>query len=120
MSLLYEAETKGLTGAEVVAALPVAPEPYAADLVLGTSGAQARIDAIIVALAEGWKLERMPALDRAVLRMAIWELLERPDVPTAVVINEAVELAKRFSTDNSGKFVNGVLSRAAREIRPTP
>jgi N utilization substance protein B len=120
MSLLYEAETKSQTGEEVVAGLPVAPEPYAAELVIGTSEALDRIDPIITSLAEGWRLERMPALDRALLRMAIWELMERPDVPTAVVINEAVELAKRFSTDNSGKFVNGVLSRAAEELRAKP
>jgi putative hydrolase of the HAD superfamily len=60
----------------------------------------------------------MPALDRAVLRMATGELLDRPDVPTAVVLNEAVELASRFSTDDSGRFVNGLLARIAREVRP--
>ena len=68
--------------------------------------------------AKGWPLDRMPALDRAILRLAIWELTDRPDVPTAVVIDEAVELAKRFSTDDSGRFVNGVLATIARSVRP--
>ena len=66
---------------------------------------------------QGWKLERMPALDRAVLRMATFELIGRPDVPTAVVLNEAVELASEYSTDESGRFVNGMLGRIAEEVR---
>ena len=60
----------------------------------------------------------MPALDRAALRMGTAELLTRPDVPTAVVLNEVVELASRFSTDDSGRFVNGLLARVATEVRP--
>jgi N utilization substance protein B len=62
----------------------------------------------------------MPVIDRTVMRIATFELLERPDVPSAVVLNEAVELAKRFSTDDSGRFVNGVLSAIARDVRPAP
>ena len=68
--------------------------------------------------AAGWALERMPVLDLNVLRLGAFELAERPDVPVAVVIDEAVDLAKRFSTDNSGRFVNGVLSALAPELRP--
>jgi N utilization substance protein B len=60
----------------------------------------------------------MPVVDRAVLRMAIYELVHRPDVPTGAVISEAVELAKRYSTDDSGRFVNGMLSNIADEVRP--
>jgi len=60
----------------------------------------------------------MPAVDRALLRLGIFELMERPDVPTAAVISEAVELAKRYSTDESGRFVNGMLARIAEEVRP--
>ena len=80
--------------------------------------APGRLDAAIAARATGWSLERMPVLDLNVLRLGAFELAERPDVPVAVVIDEAVELAKRFSTDNSGRFVNGVLSAAGR--RPAP
>ncbi len=76
------------------------------------------IDATIRRFARGWSLERMPVVDRAVLRMAIYELLHRPDVPTGAVISEAVELAKRYSTDDSGRFVNGMLSNIAEEVRP--
>ena len=62
----------------------------------------------------------MPAIDRNLLRLALYELKDRPDVPVAVVIDEAVELAKRFSTDDSGRFVNGMLSAIAPKLRPTP
>ena len=74
---------------------------------------------MIAAHAQGWTLERMPAIDRTVLRIAGFELLDRPDVPVAVVLDEAVELAKRFSTDDSGRFVNGVLASIAKIARPS-
>jgi transcription antitermination protein NusB len=115
--LLYEAEVKGVPPADVVAAQVVAPDELTVLLVEGVAAHRERLDAAIAARAEGWALERMPALDRNVLRLAAFELAERPDVPVAVVIDEAVELAKRFSTDNSGRFVNGVLSALATELR---
>ena len=71
-----------------------------------------------MAHARNWQLSRMPALDRAILRLGAFELAHRPDVPTAAVINEAVELAKEYSTDDSGRFVNGVLSAVAADVRP--
>jgi N utilization substance protein B len=119
LALLYEAEMKGEPGAAVVAALPVPPDPYAAALVQGVDAERERIDELLRRFTRSWPLERMPALDRAVLRLATYELLARPDVPTAVVIDEAVELAKRFSTDDSGRFVNGMLSSISREVRRT-
>ena len=64
--------------------------------------------------ARDWKLERMPAVDRAILRIGVWEILYNDEVPTAVAIDEAVELAKEFSTDDSGSFVHGVLARIDR------
>ena len=75
------------------------------------------IDRHIDERAKGWTLTRMPVLDLNVMRLGVFELLERPDVPTAVVLNEAVELAKRFSTDDSGRFVNGVLAAVAADVR---
>ena len=66
----------------------------------------------------GWEIDRMPVVDRTILRLATWELLSRPDVPVAVVIDEAVELAKQYSTEQSGGFVNGVLGTIATEVRP--
>lgn len=118
LGLLYEAESKGITPAEAVDALPVAPDSYAADVVRGVGAHLPYIDELLTRYARNWDLERMPALDRAVLRMAVYELAHRPDVPRNVVLNEAVELAKTFSTDESGRFVNGMLSSIADEVRP--
>ena len=83
------------------------------ELVLGVAAHQAEIDALISRFAIDWALDRMPVIDRTLLRMATFELLGRPDVPTGVVISEAVELAKQYSTDESGRFVNGVLASIA-------
>jgi N utilization substance protein B len=118
LELLYEAESKGESPAAVVAGLPVPPDPYAAVLAQGVGEDLERVDSLISERARGWRLSRMPAVDRALLRMAVWELVHRPDVPVAVVINEAVELAKQYSTEESGRFVNGVLSRIALDVRP--
>ncbi len=115
--LLYEAAQKDVAPADVLAAQLVAPEPLTVQLVEGVVAHRQRIDAAIAAKADGWTLQRMPVLDVNVLRIAAYELIDRPDVPIAVVIDEAVELAKRFSTDNSGRFVNGVLSSLAPELR---
>ena len=118
LSLLYEAEAKCCDPlGSVLGDLVVEPEPFAADVVAGVSRHQAEIDALIRGVARGWALERMPAVDRTLLRMAVYELGHRPDVPTAVVISEAVDLAKEYSTDDSGGFVNGVLSRLASDLR---
>jgi N utilization substance protein B len=87
------------------------PNPYTAELVRGYLGHRARIDELLTSYAVGWPLDRMPAVDRAVLRLAVFELLWQPDVPDAVVVDEAVELAKRLSTDDSPGFVNGLLGQ---------
>ncbi len=118
LGLLYEADAKGQTIDEVLAALPLPPDPLAVLLTEGVQQHRAQIDELIAANARGWTLERMPVIDRSIMRIATFELLERPDVPSAVVLNEAVELAKRYSTDDSGRFVNGVLSAIARQARP--
>jgi N utilization substance protein B len=86
-------------------------------LVRGVEQHMAQLDAAIAAHAKGWTLARMPAIDRNVLRVAAFELLGRHDVPVAVVLDEAVELAKRFSTDDSGRFVNGVLAALVPVLR---
>jgi N utilization substance protein B len=119
LSLLYEAEQKGVPAGEVLDELPVPPEEYAADLVSGVADNRDEADALIRRFAKGWTIERMPVIDRTLLRMGTYELGHRPDVPTGAVISEAVELAKRFSTDDSGKFVNGLLGRIAQELRPS-
>jgi transcription antitermination protein NusB len=117
LGLLYEAEAKGATPSAVLAELPVPPEPFVADAVRGVESDTDRIDRLIGGHSVGWEIDRMPVIDRTVLRMATWELLARPDIPTGVVISEAVELAKAYSTEDSGRFVNGVLAAVAGEIR---
>lgn len=104
---------KGATGGDVLASLPVDPDQFAMELVAGVDRHRSEIDEVIGAHARNWEVDRMPALDRAILRLATFELLHRPDVPTAVVISEAVELAKSYSTDDSGRYVNGVLAAIA-------
>lgn len=118
LSLLYEAYAKDVSPEQVLADLPLAPDPFAADLVAGVGREVRRIDELISRFAVDWAIERMPVVDRTLLRMAVYELLERPDVPTGVVISEAVELAKTYSTDESGRFVNGVLGAIAADVRP--
>ena len=87
---------------------------YAREIVDGIVDHRDDIDESIVTHSRDWKLERMPTVDRALLRIAAWEILYNDEVPTAVAIDEAVELAKEFSTDDSGAFVHGVLARVAR------
>jgi transcription antitermination protein NusB len=118
-SLLYEADTKGVSPASVLAELPVPADPFTTALVEGVGCDLDQIDALIDKHAIGWAIERMPAVDRALLRMATYELTGRDDIPTAVAISEAVDLATEYSTDESGRFVNGVLSAIAADVRPT-
>lgn len=117
LTLLYEAESKGVTPRQVVDAQVMPVEHVVRLLVLGVMEYQSDIDASITRHSTGWTMDRMPALDRNILRVATFELMHRDDVPTAVVLDEAVELAKRFSTDDSGRFVNGVLSAIAADVR---
>jgi N utilization substance protein B len=117
--LLYEAEAKGISPVDALELQIVEPDELTSALVRGVAEHRTRLAEAIAARATGWSLERMPVLDLSVLLIGAFELAERPDVPVAVVINEAVELAKRFSTDDSGRFVNGVLSALAGDLRPT-
>jgi N utilization substance protein B len=117
LTLLYEAELKSESPRTVLAALPVAPDPYVTTLVTAVADRKDDIDVLIGDAAIGWDVERMPVVDRSVLRLATAELLGEDDVPTAVILNEAVELASAFSTDDSGRFVNGVLATVAAKVR---
>jgi N utilization substance protein B len=123
IDVLYEADVRGedprgLLAERLAQADPPVPD-YAVELVEGVTGNLGRIDEVLGSHSEGWSVERMPPVDRAVLRLALYELIVRDDVPDAVVIDEAVELAKSLSTDESPRFVNGVLGRVLRE-RPPP
>ena len=90
---------------------------FADDLVAGTKQNQGKIDGLIAQSAEHWDLERMSAVDRNILRATVYELLWHPEVPPKVAINEAIEIAKKFGTRESSRFINGVLDRIAREFR---
>lgn len=115
--LLYEAHSKAIRPADTIDLQVVEPDELTQELVRGADARLAEIDELIAAKSKGWTLARMPVLDLSVMRLATFELLERADVPTAVVLNEAVELAKRYSTDDSGRFVNGVLAAIAADVR---
>lgn len=86
-------------------------------LATGTLRHLAEIDRAIDAAAEHWTVDRMPAVDRALLRLATYELTHEPDTPTAVILNETVRIAKEYSTQNSGRFINGVLATLAAQLR---
>lgn len=87
---------------------------YAESMITGFEANKLLIDNELRQLADGWALERMPSIDRAILRLGAWEILYNPDVPNEVAIAEAVALASEYSTDDSPKFVNGVLAKLAR------
>ncbi|MEA2446845.1 MAG: transcription antitermination protein NusB [Actinomycetota bacterium] len=88
---------------------------YAGDLVEGVQAHQAEIDSLITQVADRWTIDRMPVIDRNILRLAMYELLWGDDVPVAVAVNEAVEMAKILSTEDSGRFINGVLGKIVDE-----
>ena len=122
LDILFEAEQRdspvlGLLAERISLGSPPVPG-YAADLVRGVAAHAARIDELISRYAEGWTLDRMPAVDRNVLRIGVYELLWAADVPDGVAISEAVLLARDLSTDASPAFVNGLLARIA-ELKPT-
>lgn len=116
--LMYEAQSKGITPIDAIDLQVIEPDELTRLIVRGVAEHQDRLDAAIEARATGWTLARMPVIDLNVLRIGAFELAERADVPTAVVLDEAVELAKQFSTDDSGRFVNGVLAALVADLRP--
>lgn len=119
VDLLFEAEARGLTPAAVVESRNAladkgdasALNPYTVTVARGVTEHAAHVDDLISAHLQGWTLDRLPAVDRAILRVAVWELLHAEDVPEPVAVDEAVELAKELSTDDSPGFVNGVLGQ---------
>lgn len=136
LQMLYQAELGDVGPDDVVGAWPppnldlesgddaadsawmkTAGRAYAEALVRGVTDHREEVDGLIRDQASNWRLERMPAVDRTVLRIAIYELLFESDVPGAVVLNEAIELAKRFGSDQSGSFVNGVLDGLISTLR---
>lgn len=115
IDVLFESDQRGVDVLTVLADRLQRADPpvgeYAVTLVEGVAQHRGRIDDLVQTYSQGWELDRMPAVDRAVLRLAIYELMYEDDVPDSVVIDEAVELAKQLSTDESPAFVNGLLAR---------
>jgi transcription antitermination protein NusB len=120
LELAYECEQRGLSATELFAELAVEPDEYARLLVNGVEEHREEIDALIRKYSEHWAIERMPVIDRALLRLGTFELGWVPDTPAAVAISEAVELAKEYSTKDSGRFVNGLLARITEDVRAEP
>jgi N utilization substance protein B len=114
---LYEADLLGVASAEIVDSQLLEPDEYAAAVVRGVSAHIATLDEMIVDVAEDWDLARMPVIDRAILRMASFELAHRSDVPTGAILSEAVELATSYSTAESSTFINGVLAEISTRVR---
>jgi transcription antitermination protein NusB len=115
LDVLFEADQRGVDPASVLAERIRRAEPpvaeYTVEIVEGVLAHLERIDELLGTYAQGWTVARMPGVDRALLRMSTWELLYNEGVPDAVVIDEAVELARSLSTDESPAFVNGLLAR---------
>jgi len=116
--VLYQQDLLGLGPVEALARVDEPkPDEYAADLVQGVSKHRDEIDEILGQHVEGWSLQRLGVLERSILRLAAYELIWEPEVPSAVVIDEAVESAKRFCSDEAGALVNGILGAVAGAVR---
>jgi N utilization substance protein B len=124
VDLLFEAESRGVNAGDLArerAQTPVTPAPlneYTVAAVQGVVAHWGDIDDALTTYSQGWSLERMPDVDRAILRLGAWEILFNDEVPDGVAVSEAVTLATELSTDESPKFVNGLLARIV-EVKPT-
>lgn len=122
VDVLFEADQRDVPALDVLAARIAAADPelnpYTLTMVRGVVEQRARLDELISTYAQGWSLERMPAVDRALLRLGAWEVLYSDEVPDAVAVDEAITLAASLSTDDSPTFVAGLLGRLV-ELKPT-
>ncbi len=120
LKLLYREEVTGLTDHEIPGLSEARPEAlgFARELVEGVREHRDAIDDAITGASEHWDITRMGAVDRTVLRIGVYELIRAPETPVGVVINEAIESARKYSSEECGRFVNGVLDRIARDERP--
>jgi transcription antitermination protein NusB len=122
LQMLFQLEASGASTTQTIELFwrlfEADPEgrPYADEIVTGVGDQLAAVDKAIATASQNWRLERMSRVDRNLLRMSTWELMKRKDVPRAVVIDEAVELAKEYGTEDSSGFVNGVLDRIANDL----
>ncbi len=124
LQMLFQMEASGVSGDDVIATYwrsfgaETAPEarPYADEAVQGVAATRQQLDAAIASASAHWRVERMTRVDRNILRLGAWELTHRADVPRAVILDEAVELAKAYGSDESSAFVNGVLNKIADDL----
>jgi N utilization substance protein B len=123
LQMLYQAEVGGMAMPEVIASFWRQEEPvpeevrrFATRLATGASAARDEVDALLREGIENWRLERLGTVDRAVLRLAVFEFLHEPETPRIVVIDEAIEVAKRYGGEESGQFVNGILDAIRKRI----
>jgi N utilization substance protein B len=124
LDLLFEADQRGLNAQNLLAERlsgkfeGPSPNEYTIEIVEGVVGRWGEINDLLSTYSQGWTIERMPGVDRAILRIGAWEVVWNDAVPDAVAISEAVALAKSLSTDDSPSFVNGLLARLS-EVKPT-
>ncbi len=116
VKLLFERDFRPSSWEELLAEHPT-DDPYVLEILRGLESKRSEIDRLIAEKAEGWRLERLHSVDRNILRLAVYELCYREDVPPEVVIDEAVELAKKYSGEHSPVFINGILDRIWKERR---
>ncbi len=114
LKLLFQRDFRSISWSELLAEQPT-DDPYVREVIEGLASTCSEIDKLIAERAEGWRLERLHSVDRNILRLAVYELCYREDVPPEVVINEAVELAKKYSSEHSPIFINGILDRIWKE-----
>ena len=121
LDLLYEADIRGTNAVEILIARDIPAEgpdarpirEYTRELINGVSVHRRKIDELITTYAQGWDMDRLPAVDRNILRLGIYEILWSNAVPTSVAIDEALDLARELSSDDSSKYIHGVLGRIA-------
>jgi transcription antitermination protein NusB len=122
LEILFEAEQRGADPLEGIRSRRTSTDqvinPYTVEIVHGVIAEQERIDEILASYAQGWTLDRMPAVDRSILRIGAWEILFNDEVPDGVAVAEAVTIARELSTDDSPEFVNGLLGRI-QQLKPT-
>ena len=117
LAILYQAELTGDPVDDALASREVAPSDYAVEIAERVDEDRDELDALLGRHLNNWRVERMPLVDRVIARIAAWELSERDDVPTGVVLSEAVEIATQYCAEQSPRFLNGVLSSVATEVR---
>jgi N utilization substance protein B len=122
LEVLFEAEQRSVSAFDAMTArrekTDLVINPYTVEIVEGVVSMQATIDEFLQTYAQGWTLERMPSVDRIILRIGAWELLYNDEVPDGVAVSEAVALAKTMSTDESPAFINGLLGRL-QKLKPS-